>query len=202
MKDDFFQVKSLALRVHHMVGESKNMSWKHIFKHLWIIYTLSPSQQKVLKRTNDKESTREASWSELFLAFAEGCEALILQIGISWSSRAILHRDQKWLFLVPVSPSVRFEGDENCVFLDGRFLTNFGRLPLRRCVSLRFHVLFLAPARPLISATLSWREPKKGFPYLSRRNTKLQSQQANGAKPNKGKNTSTIKWKLLKQNGS
>ena len=26
--------------------------------------------------------------------------------------------------------------------------------------------LFLAPARPSISATLSWREPKKGFPFL------------------------------------
>ena len=62
-------------------------------------------------------------------------------------------------YLVHVSPPVRFEGEKTAFFLEGRFLIIFGRLPFRRCVSLRFH--FLAPAHPSISATLSWREPKK-----------------------------------------
>ena len=48
--------------------------------------------------------------------------------------------------LVPVSPLVRFEGGEKFVFLSGQFLKNLGLLPLRRCVSFRFHV-FLG-ARP------------------------------------------------------
>ena len=69
------------------------------------------------------------------------------------------------MLLVPVTPPVRFEGGENCVFFGARFLNIFGCLPLRRCVSLRFHV-FLAPARPSISATLSWREPNKRLPFL------------------------------------
>ena len=52
-------------------------------------------------------------------------------------------------------------------FLNGRFLKDLGRLPLRRCVFLRFHFLFWgAPARPSISMTLSWLGPKKRLPLV------------------------------------
>ena len=50
------------------------------------------------------------------------------------------------VFLVPVSPPVRFRGTKTAFFLNGRFLKNLGRLPLRRCVFLRFH--FFWGARP------------------------------------------------------
>ena len=48
---------------------------------------------------------------------------------------------------------------ENCFFLNGQFLTSFGRLPLRVALPCGFtfflNSYFLAPARPLISATFS-----------------------------------------------
>ena len=52
-------------------------------------------------------------------------------------------------------PARSFREVGSCVFLNGRFLTRFGRLPLRRRASLRFHVYLFFGARPPISATLS-----------------------------------------------
>ena len=60
----------------------------------------------------------------------------------------IPYRLEKAFFWFPSAhPFVSRGAKIACFILDVRFLTNFGRLPLRRCVSLRFHV-FLAPARP------------------------------------------------------
>ena len=50
-------------------------------------------------------------------------------------------------FLVPVSPPVRFEGGENCVFLNGRFVTNFGRLALSTALPYGFTFFWRPPAR-------------------------------------------------------
>ena len=68
-------------------------------------------------------------------------------------------------------PTRSFCGGENCFF----WRTIFDQFWLSTAPTVRFlavsrsfscgFTLFLAPARPLISATLSWREPKKGFPY-------------------------------------
>ena len=71
-----------------------------------------------------------------------------------------------WLLWFPSARPFVSRGAKIAFFLDGRFLTIFGRLSLRRCVSLRFHVffMFLVPARPSILATMSWREPNKKFP--------------------------------------
>ena len=44
------------------------------------------------------------------------------------------------------------QGGENFILFDVRLLTNFGRLPLRCCVSLWLHFF---GARPLIWATLN-----------------------------------------------
>ena len=76
------------------------------------------------------------------------------------------------LFLVSVSPPVRFEGGKNCVFLDERFLT--------------FSVVYRSGAAfpcgftcVYFSATLSWREPKKLFPlnqFLSDYKPKLMNE--------------------------
>ena len=42
----------------------------------------------------------------------------------------VLSNLREGLFLVPASPPVRFEGEENCVFLNGRIVTNFVRVTL------------------------------------------------------------------------
>ena len=55
---------------------------------------------------------------------------------------------RKGFFWFPSAHPFVLRGAKIAFFLNGRFLKNFGRLQLRRCISLRFHVFFWAPARP------------------------------------------------------
>ena len=69
-----------------------------------------------------------------------------------WSSVCFLsHRECVGLgkaFFGSRQPARSFRGGRKFrFFLDGLFLINFGRLPLRRCVSLRLHLFWRPPAR-------------------------------------------------------
>ena len=66
-------------------------------------------------------------------------------------------------FLVPVSPPVRFEGGENCVFLNVRFVTNFCRLALSAALPCDFTFFWRPPAH---FGDLELTGTKKCFPEI------------------------------------
>ena len=74
------------------------------------------------------------------------------------------------LFLVPVTLPVRIEGGENCVFLNGRFLTNFGHLSLIAAIPCGFTLFWgVEMGRPPAHfGDLELTGTKKGFPYAKR----------------------------------
>ena len=76
-------------------------------------------------------------------------------LGVDPASKACVTNVGEGFFWFPSALPFVSRGAKIAFFLNGRFVTNFDRLPLRRCVSLRFHVFF---------GNLELTGTKKGFP--------------------------------------